>query len=208
VLLLDEPTSALDEGARTAVEETLVELRERLGISIVLVTHDLDQARRLADWVVRIDVGRVAAQGSGRRGDPRVMSSSIHVSVEQTLAALALVALAIVVSRWRGAGLEEDIAVAAIRAFIQLSAIGYVITLIFDQDSLWLVALLIAVMVVFGAFTARSRAKGVPGALVPLLIALSAAGVTTLGSRRRPRHLRPDPALSGAGRRDGDRQRG
>jgi putative ABC transport system ATP-binding protein len=63
VLLLDEPTSALDEGARTAVEETLVELRERLGISIVLVTHDLDQARRLADWVVRIDVGRVAAQG-------------------------------------------------------------------------------------------------------------------------------------------------
>jgi ABC-type sulfate/molybdate transport systems ATPase subunit len=63
VLLLDEPTSALDEDARTAVEETLVELRERLGISIVLVTHDLDQARRLADWVVRIDVGRVAAQG-------------------------------------------------------------------------------------------------------------------------------------------------
>jgi putative ABC transport system ATP-binding protein len=63
VLLLDEQTSALDEDARTAVEETLVELRERLGISIVLVTHDLDQARRLADWVVRIDVGRVAAQG-------------------------------------------------------------------------------------------------------------------------------------------------
>jgi putative ABC transport system permease protein len=109
------------------------------------------------------------------------VSSSIHVSVEQTLAALALVALALAVSRWRGAGLESDIAVAAIRAFIQLSAIGYVITLIFDQDSLWLVALLIAVMVVFGAFTARSRAKRVPGALVPLLIALSAAGVTTLG---------------------------
>ncbi len=62
-LLLDEPTSALDERARTAVEETLVELRERLGISIVLVTHDADQARRLADWVVRIDTGRVAAQG-------------------------------------------------------------------------------------------------------------------------------------------------
>jgi putative ABC transport system permease protein len=109
------------------------------------------------------------------------VSSSIHVSVEQTVAALALVALAIAVSRWRGAGLESDIAVAAIRAFIQLSAIGYVITLIFNRDSLWLVAVLITVMVVFGAFTARSRAKGVPGALVPLLIALSAAGVTTLG---------------------------
>ena len=63
VLLLDEPTSALDQAARTAVEETLVELRERLGISIVLVTHDIEQARRLADWVVRIDAGTVAAQG-------------------------------------------------------------------------------------------------------------------------------------------------
>ena len=109
------------------------------------------------------------------------MSSSIHVSIEQTLAALALVGVAIVVSRWRGAGLESDIAVAAIRSFIQLTAIGYVITVIFEQDSLWLVAALIAVMIVFGAFTARSRAKGVPGALVPLLIALTAAGVSTLG---------------------------
>ncbi len=109
------------------------------------------------------------------------MSSSIHVSVEQTVAALVLVAIAVAISRWRGAGLENDIAVAAIRAFIQLSAIGYVITLIFDEDSLWLVALLIAVMIGFGALTARSRAKGVPGALVPLLIALTAAGVTTLG---------------------------
>jgi putative ABC transport system ATP-binding protein len=63
VLLLDEPTSALDERARTAIEQTMVELRERLGISIVLVTHDLDQARRLADWVVRIDAGRSVAQG-------------------------------------------------------------------------------------------------------------------------------------------------
>ena len=64
VLLLDEPTSALDEDARDAVESTLVALRKRTSISIVLVTHDLEQARRLADWVVRIDTGRVAAQGA------------------------------------------------------------------------------------------------------------------------------------------------
>ena len=41
------------------------------------------------------------------------------------------------------------------RSFIQLIAIGYVIQLIFDEDSLALVMALIAVMVVFGAFTAR-----------------------------------------------------
>ncbi len=64
VLLLDEPTSALDAESRGAVEETLLELRERLEISIVLVTHDLAQARRLADWVVRLEGGRVTAEGA------------------------------------------------------------------------------------------------------------------------------------------------
>jgi putative ABC transport system ATP-binding protein len=59
VLLLDEPTSALDEAARAAVEATLSRLRERLDLSLVLVTHDLDQAARLTDWTLRLDEGRV-----------------------------------------------------------------------------------------------------------------------------------------------------
>ena len=59
VLLLDEPTSALDEGAREAVERTLLDLRARLHLSYVLVTHDLDQAARMADWVLRLDLGGV-----------------------------------------------------------------------------------------------------------------------------------------------------
>lgn len=48
VLLLDEPTSALDQEARDAVEGTLMRLRARTAISIVVVTHDIEQARRLA----------------------------------------------------------------------------------------------------------------------------------------------------------------
>ena len=63
VLLLDEPTSALDEGARAAVEDALESLRTRLGVSVVVVTHDPAQAERLADWAVRIEAGRAAAQG-------------------------------------------------------------------------------------------------------------------------------------------------
>jgi putative ABC transport system ATP-binding protein len=59
VLLLDEPTSALDEAARSAVETTLLRLRERLDLSLVLVTHDLDQAGRLTDWTLRLERGRV-----------------------------------------------------------------------------------------------------------------------------------------------------
>jgi putative ABC transport system ATP-binding protein len=63
VLLLDEPTSALDPAVRDAVEATLHELRRELDISIVLVSHDPDQARRLSDWVIRLEVGRATAAG-------------------------------------------------------------------------------------------------------------------------------------------------
>ena len=64
VLLLDEPTSGLDAKTTVAVETTLEALRSRTAISIVLVTHDESQARRLAEWVVRIDEGRAVAEGA------------------------------------------------------------------------------------------------------------------------------------------------
>lgn len=64
VLLLDEPTSALDQAARDAVEATLLGLRSRTSISTVVVTHDMEQARRLADYVIRIEGGTATAQGS------------------------------------------------------------------------------------------------------------------------------------------------
>jgi putative ABC transport system ATP-binding protein len=63
VLLLDEPTSALDHAARDAIEAALARLRRELEISIVLVSHDPEQARRLGEWVVRLEAGRVAECG-------------------------------------------------------------------------------------------------------------------------------------------------
>ncbi|MBK5109834.1 MAG: ATP-binding cassette domain-containing protein [Thermoleophilia bacterium] len=63
VLLLDEPTSALDERARDSIEQTVADLRRRLGASIVIVTHDPAQARRLADWIVEVDQGRLVREG-------------------------------------------------------------------------------------------------------------------------------------------------
>jgi putative ABC transport system permease protein len=108
-------------------------------------------------------------------------ASSIDVSLGEVAAALVLVAIAIVASRSWHAGLEEDIGIAVLRSFIQLSAIGYLITLIFEEDSFVLVVALITVMVVFGAFTARHRALGVPEAFWPLLISLAVAAAATLG---------------------------
>jgi putative ABC transport system permease protein len=126
------------------------------------------------------------------------MSSSIHVTLGEVAATLVLVAVAAGVSFWRRADLEADIGIAVVRSAIQLTAIGYVIKFIFDQDSLWFVVLLIAIMVVFGAFTAQRRAKRVPDAFWPLLLALGIAGGTTLGLvvalgifQAQPRYLVP-----------------
>jgi putative ABC transport system ATP-binding protein len=68
VLLLDEPTSALDHTTRDAIEATLAELRRELEISIVLVSHDPEQARRLGDWVVRLEQGRAIEAGPVEEG--------------------------------------------------------------------------------------------------------------------------------------------
>ena len=63
VLLLDEPTAALDEAARDAVERTITRLAGDLGVAIVIVTHDEEQATRLARWVVRVEAGRSGGEG-------------------------------------------------------------------------------------------------------------------------------------------------
>jgi putative ABC transport system ATP-binding protein len=57
-LLMDEPTSALDEAARRRIEGLIRELNTSLGLTIVVVSHDLDQVERVADRVVVLAGGR------------------------------------------------------------------------------------------------------------------------------------------------------
>jgi putative ABC transport system permease protein len=109
------------------------------------------------------------------------LTPGIDITLGEVAASLALVAIAAAVSLWRRADLQEDLGVAVLRSFLQLTAIGYVIQAIFDSDSLWLVVALLLVMVGFGSATARSRARAVPGALGPLVLALSSAAAVTLG---------------------------
>jgi putative ABC transport system ATP-binding protein len=59
VLLLDEPTSALDDATTAAIEKTLGDLRDRIGLSFVLVTHDVDQAARLAHRILVLEHGEL-----------------------------------------------------------------------------------------------------------------------------------------------------
>jgi len=64
VLLLDEPFSAVDAPARQALYRELAGLRQSMSTPMILVTHDLGEARRLADRVVIVDAGRTLQSGT------------------------------------------------------------------------------------------------------------------------------------------------
>ena len=64
VLLADEPTSALDPETRASVLNTLRRIRERLGVSVLIITHDLSSTADLCDSVTILDAGRVVESGA------------------------------------------------------------------------------------------------------------------------------------------------
>jgi osmoprotectant transport system ATP-binding protein len=59
VLLMDEPFGALDPIIRTKAQDDLLDIQRRFGTTIVLVTHDIDEAFRLGDRVAVMSQGRV-----------------------------------------------------------------------------------------------------------------------------------------------------
>jgi len=63
VLLADEPTSALDPETCASVLNTLSGIREQLGITILIITHDLRTAEALCDSVTILNAGRVVETG-------------------------------------------------------------------------------------------------------------------------------------------------
>lgn len=63
VLLLDEPTAALDPEVAERLMHTLTGLRERTGLTMVMVTHRLREARVAASYVVMLEAGRVVEAG-------------------------------------------------------------------------------------------------------------------------------------------------
>jgi molybdate transport system ATP-binding protein len=64
VLLLDEPFSAVDAPSRSSLYRELANLRSSVSTPMVLVTHDLHEARRLADRVVILDAGTTLQSGT------------------------------------------------------------------------------------------------------------------------------------------------
>jgi molybdate transport system ATP-binding protein len=70
-LLLDEPFAALNPMLRSGLRRELAELRQRLGIPMVMITHDIDDLAALADHVFVLDEGRVVRDIDLRSGARR-----------------------------------------------------------------------------------------------------------------------------------------
>lgn len=64
LLLLDEPLAALDAARKAEILPWLERLRDHARLPMIYVTHSVDEVSRLADAMIVLDKGRVAAQGS------------------------------------------------------------------------------------------------------------------------------------------------
>lgn len=63
ILLSDEATSALDPQTTANILDLLLEINQKLGITIVLITHELEVVRKICDKVAVIDSGKIIEQG-------------------------------------------------------------------------------------------------------------------------------------------------
>ncbi len=64
LLLLDEPTTGLDPASKRQVQKFIAELREEHDATVLLVSHDMDEAEKLCDVIAIMSEGRIVASGS------------------------------------------------------------------------------------------------------------------------------------------------
>jgi phospholipid/cholesterol/gamma-HCH transport system ATP-binding protein len=64
LLFCDEPSAGLDPVVSSALDELILRLRDAMGMTIVVVTHDLDSAFRIADRIAVLDRGEILMVGS------------------------------------------------------------------------------------------------------------------------------------------------
>ncbi|WP_419728382.1 ATP-binding cassette domain-containing protein [Lichenicola sp.] len=84
LLIADEPVSALDVSVQAQVLNLLLELRRRLDLAYVFISHDLGVIRHVAQRVLVLDAGRIVEQGDAEQ----VMRAPRHEVTRRLIAAL------------------------------------------------------------------------------------------------------------------------
>jgi phospholipid/cholesterol/gamma-HCH transport system ATP-binding protein len=86
ILFADEPSAGLDPVVSRSLDELILNLREALGMTIVVVTHELDSAFRIADRITMLDRGNILVIGSAdevRNSDNQRIQNLLHRRFEE-----------------------------------------------------------------------------------------------------------------------------
>ncbi|MGQ4351598.1 ABC transporter ATP-binding protein [Streptomyces drozdowiczii] len=94
VLFLDEPTTGLDPESRTAMWEEISRLAGSEGLTIVLTTHYLEEADRLAERIAIVDRGRIVVEGTPDELKGELRGDAVHVELRADAGPEAVTALA------------------------------------------------------------------------------------------------------------------
>ncbi|HEY8477367.1 MAG TPA: ATP-binding cassette domain-containing protein, partial [Chloroflexota bacterium] len=86
VLFLDEPTTGLDPEARADLWEEIARLTREDGVTVLLTTHYLDEADRLAQRLAIVDRGRVVIEGSPEQLKGELHGDTVHIELERRAA--------------------------------------------------------------------------------------------------------------------------
>ena len=71
IVFFDEPSAGLDPIMASGLDELILKLRDLLGVTFVVVTHELDSIRTIADEVVFLDLGKVIFNGTVKEAEER-----------------------------------------------------------------------------------------------------------------------------------------
>jgi ABC-2 type transport system ATP-binding protein len=85
VLFLDEPTTGLDPEARTAMWDEIDRLAGEEGLTILLTTHYLDEADRLAERIAIVDRGRVVVEGTPDSLKGELRGDAVHLELREVI---------------------------------------------------------------------------------------------------------------------------
>lgn len=80
ILLFDEPTTGLDPVTTNAINQLILELSRKLNTTSIVVSHDMRCALAIADYIIVLDQGQIAAQGR-----PAELKTSLHPLIRDFL---------------------------------------------------------------------------------------------------------------------------